>query len=192
MIRLIPSSLVSVAAVAILNMQPIQNAAAQGVYAYPNAGQSPEQQQRDSLECHQWAVQQSGYDPQNPPAAPVADYNAPPPPRSGGFLGLGQGGMFGEESGMLGDAGTGAALGAAGGAIAGSPGTGAAIGALAGTLIGGVERSNRQEEEARWRQQQQRQAQERQRQAAQQRQHQAGNYNRAFRTCMSSRKYTVG
>jgi len=38
------------------------------VYAYPRAGQSPEQQASDKYACHTWAVQQSGYDPTNPGA----------------------------------------------------------------------------------------------------------------------------
>ncbi len=36
------------------------------IYAYPNVGQSPEQQTRDQEACHLWAVQQLGYDPKKP------------------------------------------------------------------------------------------------------------------------------
>ena len=36
------------------------------LYAYPKAGQSPEQQARDRDECHKWAVAQSGFDPAQP------------------------------------------------------------------------------------------------------------------------------
>ena len=36
------------------------------IYAYPRNGQSPDQQARDKFECHQWARQQSNYDPTNP------------------------------------------------------------------------------------------------------------------------------
>jgi len=36
------------------------------VYAYPNQGQSAEQQSTDRYECHTWAVQQSGFDPTQP------------------------------------------------------------------------------------------------------------------------------
>lgn len=40
---------------------------------YPAKGQSPEQQRKDEGECHAWAVQNSGYDPANPPAVPKAE-----------------------------------------------------------------------------------------------------------------------
>ncbi|MGH8595443.1 MAG: hypothetical protein ACREXT_02150, partial [Gammaproteobacteria bacterium] len=124
---------------------------AQQIFAYPNAGQSPDQQNKDRYECHQWSVAQSGYDPSTASpisAGPPPDQNygysdqppPPPPTRQGGFLGLGDGGFF-RGGGMVGDAATGAALGAAGGAIAGDAGEGAAIGALASTVFGAVSRS---------------------------------------------------
>jgi hypothetical protein len=34
-----------------------------GMIVYPAKGQSAEQQQKDEFACHQWAVQQTGYDP---------------------------------------------------------------------------------------------------------------------------------
>ena len=37
------------------------------LYVYPQQGQSEEQQSKDRFECHNWAVQQSGFDPGNPP-----------------------------------------------------------------------------------------------------------------------------
>lgn len=49
------------ATVATLGIEP------ETLYAYPNAGQSPEQQARDREACHGWAVQQSGFDPQLAP-----------------------------------------------------------------------------------------------------------------------------
>ena len=42
---------------------------------YPAKGQTPEQQQKDQGECHTWAIQQSGYDPANPPPQAVAKQN---------------------------------------------------------------------------------------------------------------------
>jgi hypothetical protein len=33
------------------------------LYAYPQAGQSAEQQSKDKYECHKWATSQSGFDP---------------------------------------------------------------------------------------------------------------------------------
>ncbi len=38
---------------------------------YPAKGQSPDMQKKDEYECHQWAVQQTGYDPTKA-AAPAA------------------------------------------------------------------------------------------------------------------------
>src|SRR3954453_20056307 len=50
----------------------------QQAFVYPSRGQSPQQQQKDEFDCHQWAIQQTGYDPANPRQA-----SAPPPPPSG-------------------------------------------------------------------------------------------------------------
>jgi len=82
-----------------------QAALAQG-YAYPKAGQSQEVQQRDRYECHEWGVQQSGFDP-----ALAQQMHDPP-------LQQHQGG------------GPNAAKGAATGAIMGNAARGAAIGAI--------------------------------------------------------------
>jgi hypothetical protein len=103
---------------------------AQSIIAYPARGQSPEQQERDRYDCFNWAVQQTGY---NPEAQQFAS-SAPPPTMGGGFLRGGFGG---------------AALGAIGGAIGGNAGEGAAIGAAVGGLFGGFRRREmeiRQEE----------------------------------------------
>jgi hypothetical protein len=40
------------------------------LFAYPKAGQSMEQQKRDRDECRQWAIQESGFDPSQPPGDP--------------------------------------------------------------------------------------------------------------------------
>ena len=179
-------------AILVASMLSVSSALAQGdVYAYPKAGQSEKQQKRDRFECHEWAVQETGFNPMSPESPSMPTYQAPPPRASGGFLNLGDGGMFGSDSGMLGDAATGAALGAAGGALAGDAGEGAAIGAIASTLFGEIERSSRKDEERRWRQQQQAEAQRRQQQQAQQRQMQTSNYKRAYSVCMRSRNYAV-
>lgn len=37
------------------------------MYIYPRQGQSPEKQARDRTECHSWAENQAGYDPERPP-----------------------------------------------------------------------------------------------------------------------------
>lgn len=178
-----------------LSASPVQAA---DIYAYPNAGQSQEQQSQDRFECHQWAARETGYDPTRPTTRPDYAYSPPPPPPpqqdSGGFLNMGDGGFF-EGGGMLGDAATGAALGAAGGAIAGDAGEGAAIGALAGTAFGALNRAGSNSK-----QKQQQQEYERQRQAEYQYQQQRAaeedyrgrdNYNRAYGACMRARNYTV-
>jgi hypothetical protein len=146
-------------------------AQAQQVFVYPQRGQSPEQQQRDRSECHQWAVQQSGVDPTAPH---VAQASPPPPPPQG---------ARGGPSPLRG-AGRGAAVGAVGGAIAGDAGTGAAVGAATGALFGGMRRADEQARQ----QQQQQQAQAAQQQAAAQG---SAAYTRALGACLQGRGYTV-
>jgi Glycine zipper len=138
-----------------------------GPFIYPSRGQSPEQEQTDKGQCYTWSVQQSGFDPANPPL-PTS-----PPPQAGPP----QGGLFRGAAG-------GAALGAIGGAIGGNAGKGAAMGAAMGGVFGGMRRR-------RWMQQAEYQ------QASYQQQQQnvltqgRANYNRAFRACMSGRGYTL-
>jgi predicted lipid-binding transport protein (Tim44 family) len=141
---------------------------AQDVFAYPNKGQSQEQQQKDQFECYNWAKQQSGFDPMVAPTA-----SAPPP----------QGQSTGP--GLLGGAAVGAGAGAIGGAISGGKaGKGAAIGAGIGGLLGGL-RSNSQKSKNKKAQQ------DWERQQANQYQQQRNNYNRAYSACMSARDYTI-
>ena len=85
------------------------------VYAYPQQGQTAEQQSRDTAECQNWAYQQTGYAP------------------SGTARGAGVGGLVG----ALGGAAAGAAIGAATGGGSGAA-QGAAIGAAAGGVGGAV------------------------------------------------------
>src|SRR5262249_15271570 len=136
-------------------------------FIYPARGQSPQQEQFDKGQCYSWAVQQSGFDPANPPA-PTAPPPASTPP---------QGGLFRGAAG-------GAALGAIGGAIGGNAGEGAAIGAGVGGLFGLMRRARSMEE-----QQQQQQSYMAQQQNVLAQGHAA--YNRAFGTCMTGRGYTV-
>jgi Glycine-zipper domain len=137
------------------------------MFIYPSKGQSAQQQQLDQGQCYTWAVQQSGFNPANPPQS-----SAPPP-----MAGPPQGGLFRGAAG-------GAALGAIGGAIGGDAGKGAAMGAAMGGVFGGMRRR-------RWAQQEQYQqrsyVQREQNAAAQGRR----NYNRAFRACMVGRGYTI-
>ena len=90
-------------------------AIAAGVFVYPQRGQSPDQQNRDSYECYNWAKAQSGVDP-----------GQPPPPAQPGQ----------HARGTVGGAARGAAMGAAVGAIAGNAGKGAAAGAVVGGVHG--------------------------------------------------------
>ncbi len=76
---------------------------------YPAQGQTPEQLEKDRSECHTWAVQQSGFDPNTSATTPSAGNT------------------------LRGSA-RGAAAGAAIGAIAGDAGAGAAVGAGLGAI----------------------------------------------------------
>ena len=131
------------------------------LFIYPQRGQSAQQQQQDRFECHQWAVQQTGFDPtmaagMPPPAAPAPTSSA------------------------LGGAARGAAIGAIGGAIGGNAGRGAAIGAGTGALFGQMRRNDqiRNAEAQQWSQ-------------GQQMNQQRDAYNRALAACLSGRGYTV-
>ena len=135
---------------------------AQQLFIYPQRGQNQQQQQQDRFECHQWAVQQTGFD----PTMGVA----PPPPGATGSL----------AGGAVRGAAGGAALGAIGGAIGGNAGRGAAIGAGTGAVFGTMMRNN-----------QIRQEQTRQTANFQQANQQLANYNRAVAACLSGRGYTV-
>ncbi len=135
--------------------------AAQNLIAYPARGQSQEQQERDRFDCYNWAVQQTGYNPQ------AQQYGSTAPPAYGG------------PDALRGATG-GAALGAIGGAIGGSAGKGAAIGALAGGVFGGLRRREME--------MQQEQMQQREAAAAA---HQRAGFNRAEAACLRGRGYSV-
>jgi len=141
-------------------------ASAQGVIAYPAQGQTADQQKRDRYECHQWAVEQSGFDPTQQQAAPPP---AAPPPQV--------------TTSPLRGAARGAAIGAVGGAIGGNAGKGAAIGAGTGALIGGIRRNDQIRQQQAY--QQQYAAQSGTSTA------QRSTYERAIRACLQGRGYTV-
>lgn len=197
--QFISSGAAFVAALAVVLMGFAAPLAAQtGVYAYPQAGQSEQQQSRDRFECHQWAVSQTGFDPTTAQPLPAQPgYSGPPPQspqqrRASGPLNMGDGGFF-EGTGMMGDAATGAALGAAGGAIAGDAGEGAAIGALAGTVFGALNRagsSSQPREDTRY-DQVRAEEQARLDRLYIERREQNDNYQRAYGACMTARDYTV-
>lgn len=149
------------------------NAAAQRPNAYPSAGQSPDQQQRDEWECHQWAVQRTGVDPAALAAAPAYQ---PPPPTA-----------YSRGGEVIGGAARGAALGAIGGAIGGNTKRGVKIGAAVGAVGGLMRKSRRHRREEQQRQQLQMQQQH----AAQQRQQHHYAYGNAYAACMKGRNYSL-
>jgi hypothetical protein len=108
-----------VLAAALLSVAFAAPAWTQQLIVYPQKGQSPQQQQQDRFECHQWAVQQTGFD-------PTMGASAAPAPTTGTVTGAARG----------------AALGAVGGAIAGNAGRGAAIGAGTGAVFGTMRRNS--------------------------------------------------
>ncbi len=79
-------------------------------FVYPAKGQSAEQQKKDEYECHQWAVQQTGFDPTKP-VTTTAPAPAPAAPTKGaGVKGAVTGAVVGEV--VSDNAGAGAAAGA--------------------------------------------------------------------------------
>ena len=159
-----------------------------GVFAYPSADQSQQQQQKDQFECHNWASGQTGYNPMNAPqpgsqAYAQSSYSS----SSSGVFGGGETG----EGGVIRDGARGAAGGAMIGAIAGDAGKGAAIGAATGALFGGMKRRARKREQQQWEEQQRQQAQQQQQAMQQQHQQQMNNYRNAYRVCLSARDYQV-
>jgi Glycine-zipper domain len=131
------------------------------VFVYPKAGQSQEVFQRDQFECHNWAKQQTGFDPSQPAVA-ASPSTAP---QSGGAV---RGGARG------------AAVGAIGGAIGGDAGKGAAIGAGVGAAGGLIRQRSGNEQAAAANQQ-----------AMAQQQANVQRYDQAYGACMAGRNYQV-
>jgi hypothetical protein len=130
-------------------------------FVYPAKGQSPDTQKKDEYECHQWAVQQTGYDPTKaaaPAAAPKPATTATGTTPGAGVRGAARGAVVGEVVG--GDAGAGAAAGAA------------------------VARSSSRKQNAA-------QAQQAQQSAQQAQSSQQATYGKARAACLEGRGYTV-
>ena len=140
------------------------------VFVHPLHGQSADRQDRDRYECHNWAVEQTGFDPSAayvPPHLRVVVSSGPP-------------------------SGAGIATGAVAGAVIGSilsrpweAGRGALLGAIAGAAVGGIAESAaaqqaREQAEA---------STEYARAAALE--EQARYYVRALSACLSGRGYEV-
>ncbi len=158
-----------------------------GVFAYPNAGQSQAQQQKDQFECHNWAAQQTGFDPNRVPDPRTQTYSYGQ--RSSQGRGFGSGNVG--EGAVIGDGMRGAAGGALFGAIAGDAKKGAMIGAASGALFGGIKRNKRKQEEDRYNQQVQAQAQAQQQNDIARYDQAKNGYQNAYRACMSARDYRV-
>ncbi|HEV2270263.1 MAG TPA: glycine zipper 2TM domain-containing protein [Steroidobacteraceae bacterium] len=138
------------------------------VFAYPQNGQSADQQSRDRYECSLWAVHQTGFDPSAPnvPAEYRVVASGPPP-------------------------GTGTAIGAIAGAVIGaaiSPGwdrgAGAVFGGLTGAMIGSASDAQRVQQN-----EMEMTAQEQQQAAAMSQK--ASDYRRALSACLEGRGYSV-
>ncbi len=138
------------------------------VYAYPQSGQSADQQSRDRYECSLWAVHQTGFDPSasNVPPEDRVVAAGPPP-------------------------GTGTAIGAIAGAVIGaaiSPGwdrgSGAVFGGLTGAMIGNASDASRAERN-------EMEMNEQERQQAGAMAQKASDYRRALSACLSGRGYSV-
>ena len=131
------------------------------MYVYPAKGQSKEQQSKDEYSCHQWAVQQTGFDPTKSQQAAQTQSSG-----SSGDVVKGSAG--------------GALLGLAIGSLAGEAGAGAAIGAGAGALFGGLRKHDKDKR-----------AEAANQQAQAQYQAQMDRYNQAKRACLEGKGYSV-
>lgn len=150
-------------------------ASSAGLMVYPSKGQSADQQAQDEAQCLNWARDQSGYDPMNPPPTSIA------PSTSAGSDGD-------VARGAVGGAAVGAATGAIIGAIAGNAGKGAGIGAATGLLAGGM-RAHTQEEQRDEKAKAQAQASQEEQRAAQQ--ELANKFKRGMAVCLEARGYAT-
>ena len=135
---------------------------AQELRIFPNADQSPEQQEQDKFVCYGWAKGESSFDPMAPPTA-----TEPPP----------------QEEAKKGGVGRGLVRGAAIGGIVGGS-SGAKRGAGAGVVIGGMRSQDQKRKEAQAREQWE---QEQVRIYTENR----NRYNRAYAACLEGKNYTV-
>jgi hypothetical protein len=148
-----------------------------GLHAYPARNQDAAQQQKDEVECYQWAAQDSGFSPlaaageQPAPAPPAATENGPST-------------AGGAAKGAV----AGAAAGALIGAIAGDTGKGAGIGAGTG-LLGGVLIAKHKQKEAR--KEAEAEPARQQAEAKAETQQKLEGFKKAYGACMEARSYVV-
>ena len=137
-----------------------------GLFVYPGEGQTIEQLAIDENECHQWAQQTSGVDPNNPMAGVQIE--------------------TAQQQSQGGGAGRGAARGAAKGALLGEiTDNDRSEYAAAGALIG-ASRGRRQAEAQNQQAEQQAYANNEAQAAAR-----MDSFKKAYSACMEGRKYTV-
>ncbi len=160
---------------------------AKQLYIYPNKGQSEERQAKDRYECYQWAVKNTGVDP-NALEAPT---------------GLAQVRVAVPENPKQGAGAKGTIIGGATGAVIGSlddghgrrhhdhTAQGFIIGAMVGSIIGSsVERKGATEAREAARAEAREEAQKNA-EARAQYENAIDSYGRAFSACMEAREYTV-
>lgn len=133
------------------------------VFVFPKNGQTKEQQELDEYTCYKWAVEQTGYNPINPPEVKADTVQTGP------------------DGTAIRGAARGAAAGAAIGAISGDAGDGAAIGAVVGGVRGRRARAARQ--------QQQQAANNKA--AADANAKMLADFKKAFMVCMEAKEYQV-
>ena len=133
------------------------------LFVFPSEDQDQATQDADEIACYKWALEQTGYDPINPPEieAEQVDRSA-------------------DGTAVVGAA-KGAAAGAAIGAIAGDAGKGAAIGAAAGAMRGRRAKVVGDEKEQ----------QQKDQEAAAKEKELLNNFKKAFTACMEGKGYTV-
>lgn len=149
------------------------------IYAYPQNGQSAEQEDRDRYECSTWATQQTGFNPSAsdvPPHERVQVVNGPQVvPGSGTAIG--------------------AVTGAVVGSVAAGPrngGAGFLIGALVGGILGtAAEAQTDAQLHAQAQARADASADAQTRMQAAQLEHKASDYRRAISACLAGRGYTV-
>ena len=134
-----------------------------GMYVFPTNDQDQATQDTDEAACYKWAIQQSGYDPLNPPVVEGAKVDTAP------------------NGAAVGGAARGAAGGAAIGAIAGDAGKGAAIGATMGAVRGSRAKAGGDAK----------QQQANDQAAVNKSAELEADYKKAFAVCMEGKGYTI-
>jgi hypothetical protein len=160
-------------AIARTTLPPPTSVVSSRVYFYPMAGQSAEQQDRDRFECYNWAVKQTGFDPNQSRSVPRERVEIVPVPPPGTHTAVG--------------AATGAVVGAA---VAPRHDTleGAVVGAVAGAVIGAASDASRQEQAA---QIQERYDRRQDAQSVARAEQQARGFRNAMGACLEGRNYSV-